>query len=344
MSTAAPTASRKVAALCSVATYPVPAASVEVIETHFAWVFLVGEHAYKMKKAAAYPLLDLRSLEDRHRNCLDEVRLNRRLAPDVYLGAVPLAVDEQGALKGNGAGAVVDWLVWMKRLPLERMLDRAILTDSATPGALVEIGSLLARFYERQQRYFMPASYYVARLIEGAEREGTALLAPELRLDAKRVTAAVAAVTAALRALQAELGNRAVEGRVVECHGDLRPEHICLAPVCVIDSLEFSHELRVLDPAEELAYLRIECVVAGAPQVADQIVTAYQQASGDRFCRRVLDAYQGRRALVRAKILAWHILDPTVASLAPWSEKAHEYIAMAERHAGLANRSTNQCS
>lgn len=332
---------KKVAALCSVASYPVPAASVEVIETHFAWVFLVGEHAYKMKKPAVYPLLDLRSLEDRHRNCRDEVRLNRRLAPDVYLGEVPLAIDRQGMLKVNGQGAVVDWLVWMKRLPLECMLDRAMASNSATPTALAEIGSLLARFYERQQRYFMPADYYVARLVEQTQAEGTALLARELRLDAARVRSAVAAVQSALRALHSELGARAVAGRVAECHGDLRPEHICLAPPCVIDSLEFSRELRVLDPAEELAFLRLECEVAGAPEVADRIVTAYRNASADRFSRRVLDGYQGRRALVRAKILAWHILDPAVASLARWNEKAHEYIALAERYAGLAQHPTN---
>jgi aminoglycoside phosphotransferase family enzyme len=327
---------KKVAALCSVASYPVLAPSVEVIETHFAWVFLVGEHAYKMKKPAAYPLLDLRSLEDRHRNCQDEVRLNRRLAPDVYLGAVPLAIDSQGRLKVNGEGAAVDWLVWMKRLPSERMLDRAIVSKSANPAVLAEIGALLARFYERQQRYFMPADYYVRQLIERTGREGIALLAPELRLDAGRVRSAVDAVESALQALQSELGPRAIQGRVVECHGDLRPEHICLTPPCVIDSLEFSRELRVLDPAEELAFLCLECAVAGAPDVADRIVTAYQNASGDHFARCLLDVYQGRRALVRAKILAWHTLDPTVASVAPWPAKAHEYIALAERYAALA--------
>lgn len=327
---------KKIAALGSIASYPVTVASVEVIETHFAWVFLAGEHAYKMKKPAAYPLLDLRSLEDRHRNCQEEVRLNRRLAPDVYLGAVPLVLDEQGTLKVNGQGAIVDWLVWMKRLPSECMLDRAIVSKSATPAALAEIGSLLARFYDRQQRYFMPASYYVAQLIERTKREGTALLAPELRLDGARVRSAVDAVESALRALQSESGLRAVEGRVVECHGDLRPEHICLAPPCVIDSLEFSRELRVLDPAEELAFLSLECEVAGAPHVADQIVTAYRNASGDHFSRTLLDGYQARRALVRAKILAWHVLDPSVASLAPWSAKAHEYIALAERYAAVA--------
>jgi aminoglycoside phosphotransferase family enzyme len=108
--------------------------------------------------------------------------------------------------------------------------------------------------------------------------------------------------------------------------------------VCVIDSLEFSRELRVLDRAEELAYLRLECEVAGAPAVAEQIIDAYKQWSCDRFSSRLLDCYQGCRALVRAKILAWHILDPAVASLAPWTRKAHEYIELAERHAISARR------
>lgn len=338
-----PSTARKLQALCSTASYPVPAESVELIETHFAWVFLVGEYAYKMKKPATHPLLDLSALADRHRNCLDEVRLNRRLAPDVYLGTVPVILDEQGTIRVGGEGSIVDWLVWMKRLPSQCMLDRAMVDRSTTPAALAEIGSLLARFYERQQRYFIPARHYLSGLIERTAMDGEALLAPELRLDVTRVSAAVAAVDASLGRLQRELGMRAVEGRVVECHGDLRPEHICLTPPCVIDSLEFSRQLRVLDPAEELAFLRLECEVAGAPEAADRIVAAYQKVSGDSFSRALMNCYQGCRALVRAKILAWHVLDPTVASLAPWTEKAHAYIALAERHAALARDPVAQC-
>lgn len=332
-------AGRKLQALLSVDCYPVPAASVELIETHFAWVFMVGDYAYKMKKPVAYPLLDLRSITERHHNCLEEVRLNRRLAPDVYLGVVPLVLTNDGALRVDRQGSAVDWLVWMRRLPATSMLDRAISEKTSTPAALAEVGVLLARFYERQQRYFYPAHYYLSRLAERTAAECAALLAPELKLDSESVEAAAAAVHASLNALRAELGDRALEGRVVECHGDLRPEHVCLAPVCVIDSLEFSRELRVLDPAEELAYLRLECEVAGAPDVAERIIDAYMQRSGDRFSRRLLDCYQSCRALVRAKILAWHILDPAVALLAPWTQKAQQYIALAQRHATLASNS-----
>jgi aminoglycoside phosphotransferase family enzyme len=336
-STLAISASRKLQALLCVDCYPVSAASVELIETHFAWVFMVGAHAYKMKKPIAFPLLDLRTIEDRHRNCLEEVRLNRRLAPDVYLGAVPLVLTKDGELRVGAEGRAVDWLVWMKRLPAASMLDRAIVDETSTPAALAQIGVLLAEFYQRQQRYFFPARHYSSRLFKRTEAEAAALLAPELNLDAATVHSAAVAIHESINALQVELGSRAMQGRVVECHGDLRPEHICLAPACVIDSLEFSRELRVLDPAEELAYLRIECEVAGAPDVAEQIIDAYRKRADDRFSRRLLDCYQGCRALVRAKILAWHILDPTVASLAPWTEQAHAYLALAEKHATLAS-------
>lgn len=335
--TVAVSAADKLQALRSVDCFPVPATSVELIETHFAWVFLVGEYAYKMKKPVALPLLDLRSMEDRHRNCLEEVRLNRRLAPDIYLGAVPLVLDRHGTLKVSGDGSAVDWLVWMKRLPTRSLLDHAIAEGTATAKALADVGALLAGFYEKQPRYFMPARHYLDGLLERTAVDAKALLAPELKLDRVSVGAAVAAVDTSLGSLHPELASRALEGRVRECHGDLRPEHICLAPLCVIDSLEFSRELRVLDPAEELAFLRLECEVAGAPEVAEQILAAYQRASGDPFSRRLLDCYQGCRALVRAKILAWHILDPTVASLAPWTEKAHSYVELAGRYARSAS-------
>ena len=337
-STIAVSAAQKLAALRSVDCYPVPASSVELIETHFAWVFLVGEYAYKMKKPVALPLLDLRSVADRHRNCLAEVGLNRRLAPDVYLDAVPLMLDTRGALTVGGEGSIVDWLVWMKRLPAQFMLDRAIADKTATAASLSEVGALLARFYERQPRYFIPAGDYLERLIERTAAEGKALLGPELNLEVTRVETAVAAVVASLQSLQPELTSRAQEGRVRECHGDLRPEHICLAPLCVIDSLEFSRELRILDPAEELAFLRLECQVVGAPEVAERVVAAYQQLSGDLFSPRLLDCYQACRALVRAKILAWHVLDPSVAALGPWAEKAHAYVELAERYARSASR------
>src|SRR5690606_10963578 len=108
--------------------YPERPRAVEAIETHFSWVFLTDTHAWKLKKPVRYDSLDFRTPALRRRDCEEEVRLNRRLAPHVYLGVVPLTVDEKGRLAIGGAGQEVDWLVHMLRPPHERMLDHLLVT------------------------------------------------------------------------------------------------------------------------------------------------------------------------------------------------------------------------
>lgn len=330
----------KLQVLRSPATYQ-GATAVEVIETHFAWVFLVGEQAYKMKKPATYPQLDLRSAMARQSSCLEEVRLNRRLAPDVYRGVVALVRGADGKLRLGGEGTAIDWLVWMKRLPASLMLDRAISAGTASALALEAVGVLLAQFYSKQQRIEFQPDEYIARFKEQIQADQIALGDEQLRLDGQRLRAALTAMQEALGSLQQELAQRAVEKRIVDAHGDLRPEHICLCePPCIIDSLDFSQDLRTLDPAEELAFLRLECEVAGDRTAGERILDAYRRESHDDFSERLLDFYQSRRAMVRAKIVAWHLCDPAVMALAPWREWAETYLGLSERY---ARRSISNC-
>lgn len=327
---------QKVRALQSPASYPGNATAVEAVETHFAWVFLVDGHAYKLKKPAGNPAADLHSVETRRASCAEELRLNRALAADVYLDVVPLVRDANGQLRVGGGGTVVDWLVRMRRLPAESMLDRAIATGAATPAALAAVGVMLAKFYREQPQVEFTPERYVTRIAEQIHADRRALFAPELALDNCRVQDAVTAIWRALSTVETELEQRARDGRIVEAHGDLRPEHICCAdPPCVIDSLEFSRDLRTLDPAEELSFLWIECEQAGGAWAAERVLTAYRRESGDPVSNRLLDFYRARRAMVRAKILAWHLLDPAVMSLAPWRERAATYLSLAEHYASV---------
>ena len=324
----------KVQALRSVATYPEQPAGVETIETHFAWVFLVGERAYKLKKPVSLPGMDLRTLDARRMSCAEELRLNRRLAPDVYLDVVPLVRGADATLHVGGEGAVVDWLVRMRRLPAALMLDRAIVAGTASTAGLAAIGTLLAQFYRTQPRLAFEPEQYVERITAQIQADRHALFAPELHLDDRRIQAALTATWCAVALIESELGQRAREGRILEAHGDLRPEHICLSdPPCIIDSLEFSQDLRTLDPAEELAFLWVECEQAGSVGAAATVLQSYRQASRDPVSERLLDFYRSRRAMVRAKIIAWHLNDPAVMSLAPWRELANAYLATAERYA-----------
>lgn len=325
----------RVRALQSAAAYPdAGVAAVTSIETHFAWVFLAGDCAYKLKKPSGNPMNDLRSLEARRLSCEEELRLNRPLAGDIYLGVAPLVRGSGGGLRVGGDGTVVDWLVRMRRLPSALMLDRAIASGAAVPARLSALGLWLAQFYRRQPRARFDPDQYVERIAEQIRCDRHALFAPELKLDDHHVQSAVAAMWCAAARLEDELRERARTGRIVEAHGDLKPEHICLTdPPCVIDALEFSKDLRILDPAEELSYLWIECERLGSAQAGAYVLEGYCRASRDPVSERLLNFYRGRRAMVRAKIVAWHLLDPAVMTVAPWRELAHTYLATAESYA-----------
>lgn len=306
-----PSLSQKVAALRSLASYPPDEHPIEAIETHFAWVFLTRHYAYKLKKPIRHEQLELSTLSARRANCEREVQLNRRLAPHVYLGVVPLTVQHDQLIAVNGQGSVVDWLVWMHRLQGDRMLARAMLDGAIPPHSLELLGERLARFYAEQPPVHFTAEAYVARMRERMHSDVQDLAAPDLGLPPSLLAEAEATQQAAFAAVRAELGERAKQHRIVDAHGDLRPEHIFLGPpVCVIDSLEFADDLRVMDAAEELAFLALECAVARRQIVAEAVVDAYKRSRGDNVSERLMSFYRSRRATVRAKLMAWHRRDP----------------------------------
>jgi aminoglycoside phosphotransferase family enzyme len=141
------TTAEKVRFLASLEAYPGATGPVGVEETHMSWVFLVDERVYKLKKPVRYPFLDLSTLEARQANCRSEDRLNRRLAPDVYLGVVSLTAGVNDRLTIAGKGEIVDWLVKMRRLPADRMLDRAITTGTAARQEVNAVARRLFQFY-----------------------------------------------------------------------------------------------------------------------------------------------------------------------------------------------------
>ncbi len=127
--------------------YPEGTSRVDVIETHMSFVFLLDRYVYKLKKPIRFKLLNLVTLEDRRRNCQAEVRLNRRLAPDVYIGVVPLGRDERGAFRLGTEANITDWLVKMKRLPASSMLDAVIEAGTLRRDDVERLGRALAAFY-----------------------------------------------------------------------------------------------------------------------------------------------------------------------------------------------------
>lgn len=306
---------------------------VEALETHMSWVFLTDWHAWKLKKPMRREFLDFSTVDARRVNCEAEVRLNRRLAPEVYLAVVPLAVSTDGALVLGGPGRPVDWLVQMRRLPRERMLDAAIASAAVSGADLAAVVRVLAAFYRRARVVPMSPYEYLRRLrsdIEACGHELAALPGAWSGTDASTVAATLQRLVDEHEAL---LSSRVAEGRVLEGHGDLRPEHICLVePPAVIDCLEFNESFRVLDVADELAFLALECERLGAAEFGIGLFADCTAALEDRVPAVLLHFYAAGRALLRAKLAAWHLADVPAELHEKWSARAREYLGLAVRH------------
>lgn len=306
---------------------------VDVVETHMAWVFLTTNHAYKLKKPVCYEQLDCRTLEARRFLCDEEVRLNRRLAPDVYLGVVPLALDRAGHLQVGGEGEVADWLVKMRRLPANFMLDYVLRHGHASARDMQRVAARLVVFFESLTPVDIDGAAYrerYARRIAACARE---LLRPACQLPQALVRLICHRQHNALDRLAALIDHRVAAGKVVEGHGDLRPEHICLYPApLIIDCLEFSRTLRTVDRADEMAFLALETERLGAPAMSAALIQHYRALSHDRPGPALLHFYQGYRAVVRATLAVAHLKEAQFRYSPKWSASALDYLRLAERH------------
>lgn len=316
------------------ASYPDKPERIEEIETHMSWVFLSRDYAYKMKKPVRYPFLDFSTLEGRHRDCDQELRLNHRLAPDVYLDVVPLIVQAEGDLALAGRGKPVEWLVKMRRLPADRMLDHMIRHHAVNEADVRNIGMLLAHFYLRSSPIEIDPSEYRHRYRDEIRANLQELARPNYDLLAQVITSVCAAQLRFLAEQAAAFDARVQAGRIVEAHGDLRPEHICLEdPPVIIDCLLSKREFRLLDPVDELAFFAMECERLGAESIGGVIREIYVRVTGDQVAEALWNFYKGYRACVRAKISAWHLDDPDVHDSAKWIERAKAYLHLAQKYA-----------
>jgi aminoglycoside phosphotransferase family enzyme len=329
------TLAEKVAFLSLPTAYPYATMHVEVVETHMSWVFLTELFAHKLKKPVRYEFLDFQNLEARRRNCEEEVRLNRRLAPKVYIGTVPLVVDVDRELQLGGKGKVVEWLVRMRRLPSRRMLDRAILQGTVQDEELHSVARLLAGFYKKAIRAVIPPPEYRRRLSHAVAENGRALLAPEFDLPADVVAGVCDMLHETLIDSSPLFDSRVQHRHVVEGHGDLRPEHVYLGPYpVVIDCLEFHRDFRILDWADELAFLAMECERLGSPESGTAILKASCRELDDRPPAALIHFYKAHRALLRAKLTILHLQDEDVRDPEKWRLRAMEYIGLANAYAG----------
>jgi aminoglycoside phosphotransferase family enzyme len=325
---------RKVTFLETSAAYAERPSRVERVETHFSWVFLADRHVYKLKKPLRGEGFDFSSSEARRRNAEAEVRLNRRLARDVYLGVVPLTLEAGRDLAIAGSGVAIDWLVKMVRLPAGRMLDHRLTCEDWHRADIYALADRLARFFATARRVNIPPPVYLARIRAECRDSRHALQSsggPELRHTAQYVVRRIEAFVYSRKYL---LLQRLDEGRLVEGHGDLRPEHICLGPVPqIIDCLEFRADLRFLDPIHELAFLTMECERMATHSIGRVLFRRYSLRTNDYPAPVLINFYKAIGALIRARIAILHLQESPVRDPAKWPKRAGKYLRIACREA-----------
>jgi aminoglycoside phosphotransferase family enzyme len=312
--------------------YPHNPGSVRVEETHMSWVFLAGSHVYKLKKPVHYPFLDFSTLAAREHFVREEVRLNRRLAPEIYLAATPLSLDTAGHLSIGPGDRVVDWLVTMQRLPEDRMLDRLIAEGSLTPPMVGQLADVLTGFFKTASPEKASPDHYAERYLREQAQTASVLLDPAFQFDGARVEAALGHFDSAFEVARPLLDARVRAGRIVEGHGDLRPEHVCMTdPIAIIDCLEFNRDLRLADPFEELAFLGLECARFGADWVFPALYRRCAEGLDDRPSETLIQFYWTYRALLRARLSLVHLMEPNPRTPEKWRPLAWRYIALSER-------------
>jgi aminoglycoside phosphotransferase family enzyme len=260
------------------------------------------------------------------------VRLNQRLSSKVYLGIVPLMKDAAGQLTFAPDGEAIDWLVKMRRLPAERMLDRLIQAGSVQRADVDALVKRLCDFYRQTPRVAIAPAEYRRHFAEGIAAHRRELCRPMYGL-ASEVVERICASQAAFLSQAALFDTRVRTGRIVEGHGDLRPEHVCFeAEPQIIDCLEFSHRLRTLDPVDELGFLALECERLGAPEIGKQILDAYREQSGDAAPEVLVHFYQSYRACVRAMLAVLHLQESAPQDSGKWYARAKHCLDLARAH------------
>ncbi len=292
------------------ASYPEPTGTVQHLQTHISHLFLTDQYVYKLKKTVDFGFLDFTTLEKRRHFCHEEVRLNRRLSPDIYLGVVELRDDGHGGLCFTGEGEVREYAVKMRRLPGERMLDHLLDTGGVSRADMEAIAAVLARFHAgavtgpRIAAFGAPAALranWLEDLRQTEQYRGITLSVDDHRLIGDWALATLTHDGALFE-------RRIAGGFIRECDGDLHSGNICLdGQVHIFDGIEFNEQFRFSDTAADVAFLAMDLENHGRRDLAEAFVADYRVASGDDGVASVLPFYLLNRAFIRGKVESFRL-------------------------------------
>lgn len=310
----------------------------ELIETHISWVILTGEYVYKIKKPVNFGFLDFTTLAQRAHYCQEELRLNQRLAPDLYLEVVPITGSISEPVLG-GTGPAIEYAIKVRQFPQQNLLDRMQAKGKLTAEHITELGRLIADFHQRidvapaTSRFGTPEHVY-APMGQNFEQIRPMLTDPALLKQLEHLQ--VWAETTFER-LKPEIVQRKSQGFIRECHGDIHLGNITLVNerVVLFDCIEFNEDFRWTDTACDLAFILMDLQSRGLNKYARQLLGEYLEITGDFELLNLLRFYKSYRAMVRAKIALFTRAAPGMSEA-----KQEELLQTYRQYADLAESYT----
>jgi len=325
--------------------YPHRPERIELVQTHISFIFIVDDLVYKVKKAVDFGFLDFTSLEKRRFYCHEEVRLNRRLAPETYLEVVEIYEDAEGALRLGKGGRVCEYAVKMKKLPADRMLKKLLKDGCADVSVMDAVAEKLAAFHDQAD-----TGGYIDE-IGGVE---TIRLNHQENFEQTEKYIGITIAEPLYRFIKRYiydfmdrkidlLKQRVKEHRIRDCHGDLHLEHICMENgIVIFDCIEFNERFRYEDVAAEVAFLAMDLDFNNYKKWADRFVRSYIQYSKDHDIRILLNFYKCYYAYVRGKVTGFRIEDRKIVDeeITETKVTANRYFELAYGYAAQLERPT----
>jgi aminoglycoside phosphotransferase family enzyme len=325
-----------VEALLKPPAYPHKPPKIELVQTQMSFVFLAGEYVYKIKKPVNLGYLDYTTLKKRHFFCGQEVELNRRLCPDVYLSVVGI-VEENGGFRVEGQGKAIEYAVKMGRLPQDRMMDVLLPRGEITREMVARVAEKLVSFHQKAEANQEIAAFGGLDVIRRNCDENFAQTEKYIGLTIFRAKyERIRGYTDGFMKSNAGLFDKRVkEGRIRDCHGDLHAAHVCFTDdICIFDCIEFNDRFRYCDVASEIAFLAMDLDRYQQAGLSRHLVTTYVSLSHDEELLKLLNFYKCYRAYVRGKVESFKLDDPYIPEVetAKVSTAARSYFQLAESY------------
>jgi len=290
---------------------------IELVQTHISFVFLTDHFVYKVKKPVDFGFLDFTTLEKRRFYCEEEIRRNRPLCGDMYIGVVTVKRDEEGHIKVEGTGETVEYAVKMKRMPSDAIMTKLLSRNKVTKTHIEKIARLLTSFHKSAETgpgvdEYGSLSQIKANWVQNFEQtrahRGSLFNAADFDFVERKVLGFIGVN-------QTLFEKRVMEGKIRQCHGDVHSGNIFILPderIYIFDAIEFYKGFSCSDVASEAAFLAMDLEFQGRADLSELFIKKYVEYSDDKGVFLLLDFYLCYRAYVRAKVIGFKVFDDSV--------------------------------